>query len=195
MYEEFQTDYLKPDEPSVFYACYGSNLMGECFMDYMNPGKHWHAQKLKEDKFESYRVVLPHDLYFAAIEDHEGAAAFLDVDMSGHTLGRIWRISYPQFRTVALLESRADFRELPWDEILNNESTVLDVPGAYGRIQNLGTVDGTPVLTVTSPHDENYHYVNKLFASPHYSYVQVLMSGALETSALELKDIVPFERS
>lgn len=193
MYDEskFKNDYLRPDEPSVYYACYGSNLMGDCFMDYMSAGRKG-DDRMDEDKFESYRVELPHNLYFASIGEPSGAAAFLDVDSPGLALGRIWRISRAQFTTLALLECRADHQELPWEQILGNPSTVLDLPGCYNRIVNLGTVDGTPVLTVTSPKSEYDHKRAGKIESPRYDYTEILMIGALETSRLSSKDIQPF---
>lgn len=188
----FKVDYRQDDEPSVYYACYGSNLMGDCFMDYMSHGRNW-DDRLDAQFFESYRVLLPHNIFFSGMEEDHGAAAYLDVDAPGASIGRIWRLSYAQFTSVALLESRADYQELDWDYILSHYHTYLKVPGCYGRITRLGSVDGIPVLTVTSPMNYNQHRANGLLETPREYYSTMVLEGALETAELEHKDIEPVQ--
>lgn len=186
----FKVDYLTDDEPSVFYACYGSNLYGACFMEYMNQGRE-RAERLDENRFETYRVTLPHNIYFSKFEVGHGAAAFLDVDAPGAALGRIWRISYAQFTTLALSESRAPYQNLPWEHILSCKHTYLDVPGHYGRITHLGEVKGTPVYTVTSPLDLVEHREQSLLEAPLKSYSDIIVAGAMETMLLPYRHLKP----
>lgn len=191
--KSFRVEPIDSTEPTVFYACYGSNLLGGSFMDYMNQGRSWQETRFVPADFESARVFLPHNMYYSSIDEASGAAAFLDVDHDGFTLGRIYKLSYHMFEVLALSESRVPIvYDLPWDHILNNRETILDaVPGHYGRIVNLGECNGTPVLTVTTPKTLDQRVADGDLDSPMGGYVNTILMGVMDTMRLPYASITP----
>ena len=184
----FRNDLLTDGDPAVYYACYGSNLLGSSFMDYMNVGRGW-GEKFTSDKFESYKVTLPHNIYFADINEGYGAA-FLDVDAPGECVGRIWKISRRQFTSLALLESRfPQYRDLDWNQIISHRDTIIDPESTYGRVTNLGAVDDLPVLTVTAPHSYADGKGKGLLMAPDKEYSTIISWGKAETHGCVPKDI------
>ena len=97
-------------EKYVWYACYGSNILKERFMRYIKGGYcrfngvHYIGCKDKSDPLDERPFTIPHKLYFGKSPPNweYGGVAFLDpkMDESIVTLGKIYKITYNQFKDI-----------------------------------------------------------------------------------------------
>lgn len=186
--DTFNVELPKEGEDSIFYLAYGSNMMGASFMQYMNMARTSRSALYKPEDFESYGTRVPHDIYFADINEG-GGAAFLDVDNVGNdNLARLWRLSYPQFTALALMECRVRrYEELDWAAFLENKHTIINPYYTYGRVTHMGYVDEIPVLTVVSPRTYQEHKQANNLKAPRLSYRNLIESGKNEVVCLEEK--------
>lgn len=131
----------------VWYACYGSNMLADRFKEYIDDC---------EDKTfpsESREYVFPHPIYFGGQStrwDNCGTA-FLDADVPGKALGRIYKITNNQFEQVMHLEGPK-----------------------YRRRVDLEQIDGVPVVTFTNSNEQ-------LQNAPSCAYYDTILRGMLET--------------
>ena len=197
----------------VFYVCYGSNLHENRFREYLsddwtyytNPDDWEKSLTNEEDSpLVSYRVNLTHDVFFAGHSGRWGGGiAYLDVDsFSCKKVYRAYKIPVKKFESLFSQENGYYSGPFKWDHILNKRETRTDA-GWYGRIVNLGTIDGIPALTFTSNHSyadfEDYTYSARNYRgsgirtlnSPGQPYVDVIDRGRAETRKLQFKEIVP----
>ena len=148
-FEKEVTDYEEAMVPEVWYACYGSNMSSARFMRYISNCSDTTSPS------ESRPFTLPFDLYFAGESQTWGqgyGVTFVDDAKAGTCPGRIYRIRRSQFSQVQQQEG-----------------------SKYTKRLSLGTVDGIPVYTFTSPErrtDEK---------APSTNYIQTIMTGLQET--------------
>lgn len=112
-----------PHEPEyVWYACYGSNVNRDRFMNYIN-GCTDTTPPVADRPY-----VFNHSIYFAksATNWDNGGKAFLDDTCPGKAYGRIYKITRAQYEEVKRKEG-----------------------GDYTKMLNLGTVAGLPVYSFT----------------------------------------------
>ena len=109
-------------EEYVWYACYGSNMNRERFMEYINTCSD--KTSPKEDR----PFMFKHDIYFAKASSkwNGGGKAFLDDTSEGKAYGRVYLITRKQF-----------------EEIKRQEGT------DYRRGLALGEIEGYPVYSFT----------------------------------------------
>jgi len=98
----------------VWYACYGSNLCCDRFMDYIN--------KCRDTKapLESRIYEIKHELYFTGeSKKWKGAVAFINPkrDENAHTLGRIYYITDEQYEDVKVQEGCKYLNKIELGEI------------------------------------------------------------------------------
>lgn len=114
----------KNDNPNdyVWYACYGSNISRERFMDYINRCND------KTPPIENRPFTFEHNIYFAKSSSkwQNGAKAFLDDSNRGFAYGRIYKITRGQFEEIKAYEGQD-----------------------YTKRLFLGTIDGIPVYSFT----------------------------------------------
>ena len=111
------------NEPAyVWYACYGSNLNRERFMEYIRNCPD------KTEPVEARPFTLPHPIYFAKSGKRwdNGAVAFLDDSRDGAAYSRIYKITSAQYESVKQQEG-----------------------ASYTKKLSFGTVDGLPVYSFT----------------------------------------------
>lgn len=149
-------------EKYVWYACYGSNILKERFMHYIKGGDcrfngvNYDGCKDKTDPLDERPFTIPYKLYFSRRSPNweYGGVAFLypEKNDSIMTLGKIYKITYDQFKEIQRQEGGS------W----------------YDEILYLGEIDGIPVKTFThsSVTDER---------KPCDKYINVIMLGLKET--------------
>lgn len=167
----------------VFYVCYGSNMSEWRFREYLHDSKR---------PLTSYRVNLARDVYYAGHNSRwGGGVAFLNMDkFSAKKIYRAYDVSLDEFTHLFSRENGYVRGPLPWNMILSQEVTDVDGAYFYGRVINLGTIDGTPALTFTSDDDYETMKYTTWISSPGQKYLDVMHNGRLETKRLPFKEIV-----
>ena len=150
------------DNKYVWYACYGSNILKERFMLYINGGfcrfngRNYNGCSDTSSPVEDRPITLPYKLYFGNSSGSwdGGGVAFLEPEETQgvETLGRIYLITEDQFRSINKIEG----------------------PTWYDKILDLGTVDGVPVKTFT-------HSTTFPRRMPSQGYLEVVKEGIRET--------------
>ena len=170
----------------VWYACYGSNLLRERFLCYLQGGRPAGATRTypgARDRREPARDVpmtLPGDVFFGwSSPTWGGGIAFYHADADGAALARAYLVTDQQFSDVAAQEMR---REPGTDLDL---TTVLDErrhdtgSGRYESLHLVGELEGVPVLTFTTPHPAALQR-----NSPSEAYLTTIALGLRESHGL-----------
>ena len=146
----------------VWYACYGSNILRERFMLYIQGGfckfnnRDYIPCNDTSAPLEDKPISIPHKLHFGNRSGswEGGGVAFLEPERKYNTttLGRMYLITEEQF-----------------NEINEQESSVW-----YDLIINLGTLNGVPIKTFTH---------SRMFTRnlPVQKYLKVIEDGISET--------------
>lgn len=179
-----------PSDTAVWYVSYGSNMSADRFACYLeggrppggsrtNPGAHDPSPPLRDAPVE-----LPGSLYFAGESPQwGGGVAFYDHESPGITAARAYLVSPAQFADIAAQEMyRVPQPGDPLAEVvlggLGGEGSRHHVgPGRYETLVEVGTLDGRPLLTFTSPH--GLHAVEHTAPAP--AYVAMLVAGLVES--------------
>ena len=137
-------------DPVVWYACYGTNVSESRFMKYINDCRD------KTPPTASKPFYFPHPIYFAGKSrtwENKGSA-FLDDGASGRAYGRIYLITAEQYEDVKRMEGRR-----------------------YSKKLSLGSVEGIPVVSFTSPVPRSKQQEN----APSLEEFDTILQGYLET--------------
>lgn len=169
----------------IWYACYGSNMLEERFLHYINGGTPIGSTKFhqgcidKTGPVDNEEFYITGELYFAEISKswEDGGVCFLrlDSDTNHQILGRMYLISKEQFLEVVQQENnmkdvpRIDFQR----SITEGESIFWK--GWYGRLLYLGERCGHPIFTITKLG------VSKLINKPSKAYLQIVAKGIQQT--------------
>ena len=178
----------------VWYACYGSNLLRERFLCYLQGGRPAGATRTypgARDRREPARDVpmtLPGDVFFGwSSPTWGGGIAFYHADADGAALARAYLVTDQQFSDVAAQEMR---REPGTDLDL---TTVLDErrhdtgPGRYESLHLVGELEGHPVLTFTAA-DPQVLQRN----SPTQPYLEMIARGLSDAHGLGVEAIATY---
>lgn len=148
---------------AVWYACYGSNLLSDRFLCYLDGQKRsfygvtLRSQGCKNKSLwtDSATELFPGRLYYAKYSrTWGGGVAFFDPEACGTVRMRLYRITWEQFCSLQAQECGSS----DW----------------YSRSVLLGVgKDGAPVYTVTSPE----RYPSR---APSEAYRNVIRDGLLE---------------
>lgn len=133
-------------EDLVWYASYGSNLLRDRIMCYINGGvckyngrDYLDGCKDKREPICDKPVMLPYKMYFGNPSSSwgPGGVSFLNRDEPGETYGRMYLIRKSQFETIWKLESKGsdwyNFR------IHLNENEPDEIP--IYTVTNIGKLD------------------------------------------------------
>jgi len=147
----------------VWYVSYGSNMSLPRFACYLRggtpPGGTRRNPGARDPRLPERTVAvdLPGTVYFAGHSPQwGGGVAFYDHTRPGFTAARAYLVTAEQFADVAAQEMyrepRADdpLVELVLAPIRDGRHEVG--PGRYETLVDVGRVDGSPLLTFTSPH-------------------------------------------
>lgn len=145
----------------VWYASYGSNMLEERFMCYIKGGyfapndRHYDGCKDKTPPLDSMPVIIPYEMYYGQSSPswQDSGVSFIDTDVPGHSLGRMYLITEEQFKDI----HKAEGPSACW----------------YDLVVNFGEFDGHPLMTFTNStrREEN---------EPSKEYLKVIQMGVSE---------------
>ena len=147
----------------VWYVSYGSNMSSNRLACYLEGGcppggsrSHPGARDATLPR-RSIPVDLPGTLYFAGdSRQWGGGVAFYDHDTPGWTAARGYLVTAAQFADIAAQEMHRvpeegdPLQEVVLEPLDGGRHTAG--PGRYETLVDVGSYDGLPLLTFTSPH-------------------------------------------
>lgn len=184
----------------VWYASYGSNLSKDRFMTYITggtpEGTYVNHEGARDKELLDEDCIIPiryqGRMHFAGASGRweHGGVAFMDVDNSGHALGRAYLVTMEQFDDIVAQENGKKPGELTVEtaEALKEGKSKV-TPGLYGTLEHIGDYQSTPVLTFTgnfAAHEALAASVDKKYSStktntPSDNYIRMIGSGLGET--------------
>lgn len=186
---------MKNDKSTVWYACYGSNLLQERFSCYISGGRPANAKRTypgctdKTLPKDSKAITINGELYFAKSSKtwSGGGAGFINssFDDTIKTLGRMYAISRQQFIDLVQQEIKweGDFH-IDLDQVILNRSLEMKNNSWYGKIIYLGKEEGHPIFTFT-----NEDYLQEEINAPHQYYLKIIIEGLKETYQMTNEEI------
>ena len=183
------------EEPKVWYACYGSNLLEERFSCYIGGGRPANAKRVypgctnKTLPKKSKGITINGELYFAKSSEtwSGGGAGFIqsDFDKSIETLGRMYLITQQQFVDLVQQEIKleGDF-DIDLQHVIENRSLDMKNNSWYGKIIYLGEDEDHPIFTFT-----NEDYLEDEINPPHEFYLKIIIDGLKETYQMSDNEI------
>jgi len=184
----------------VWYACYGSNLLEQRFLCYIEGGRAPGSRFTNPGARDATLPVdvrpfrIGHALYFGdeIAGWQNGGVAFLEADPDPlrWSYGRIYKITVEQFNDVVLQENGlTPGNSEVWIPLPDPGQSQVIFDSIYGRIVGLDELAGSPVLTFTRPHDIPPEQRRR----PSPQYLKTILSGLLETCpGLRHHDLVPY---
>ena len=163
--------------PLVWYVSYGSNMCADRFSCYIAGGRPPGGSRTNPGARDrtlprrSIPVDLPGTVYFAGESPQwGGGVAFYDHARPGWTAARAYLVTAGQLADIAAQEMyRVPQDGDPLEEVVLGP---LDGgrhehgPGRYETLLEVGSADGHPLLTFTSPH--GIEHVEHSEPSPYY---------------------------
>lgn len=169
----------------VWYAAYGSNMHGARLACYLGGGRPEGAGRVyagcrdRSAPVRSAGVELHGAVYFATRSPvWGGGRAYLDPRAveRGPALARAHLITAEQFADIAAQEMYGEpGADLDLTEVLERGRSTLG-PGRYQTLVRTGTLDGTPVLTLTAP----WSMADVTWTAPSAGYLDHLAAGLRE---------------
>ena len=168
-YAQDVSDYKKIDswKDYVWYVSYGSNMLYERFICYIEGGQFEGSDSYREPcddptpPIEKRAIDIPYDMYFGNTSKSWdfGGVSFLDTSKKGYALGVAYLITKEQFEHVAAQENRGRFPDgsSSW----------------YENIITFGKMDGYELVTVTNDELREYN-------EPSEGYLNTLKRGIKE---------------
>lgn len=153
---------IAKEEEYVWYAAYGSNLLYERFMTYIEGGKSRFNNRCYRGCTDitppkaNRPLTIPYKMYFGKKSPSwsNAGVSFLDTTTKAKTLGRMYLITKEQFSEIAVQEGRAD----DW----------------YNQELEMGEHEGIKIVTITNRHKRPEN-------PPSEGYLNVLKMGLKET--------------
>ncbi len=187
---EIEADQARLDQP-VWYAAYGSNLSRQRFLRYIQGGPipgstAGHQQDSARDQSlptDDQPFAIDRTLFFAGSSNRwgDGGVAFLDADTkpSSPAKGRAWRITLGQLEDLFRQENgQPAVAPIALDQLQATGSLHL-LDRWYGRVELLGEINRTPVITIASPDPS-------LAPQPaHVSYLSVIAEGLADSWSMD----------
>jgi len=178
----------------VWYASYGSNLSRDRFQCYLGGGRPEGASRTypgtrdQSPPQDDRALTLPGELVFGwDSPTWGGGIAFYDADAAGTTLARAYLVTEQQFADVAAQEMRrAPGADLDLTHVLEHARHEVG-PGRYEALHLVGELEGSPVLTFTTP-DPTAVQPN----SPAPAYLRTLASGLREAHDLSDDELTDY---
>jgi hypothetical protein len=190
----------RPDA-SVWYACYGANLLRERFMAYLRGGRVPGTEVQEVGSLDAtppardQGILILHPLMFAGASVRWGGGGVAVVgeqmDASAKTLGRMYLVTRQQFSDVLCQENGLGGRDsdlgLDLDEVIHRGRASYG-GGFYNTVLHLGEEGGYPIFTFTAAWTPGVAPIRP----PSPRYVGVLAQGLRETYALSTEGIVEY---
>ena len=171
----------------VWYVSYGSHMLSESLLAALQggpiPGGHGTEPGCRDQAppQDERAVIIPHPLYFASRSPkwQGSAVAFIDSEAAGVTYGRAWLLSTEQCADMIRMvngteaDSPVPFVNVPSD-LASGAYTGLK--GPFGRLLQLGALEGKPLLTITSAKP----FSVQACRIPQTHYLQICIAGLRE---------------
>ncbi|MDV2685990.1 hypothetical protein RYX56_16605 [Alkalihalophilus lindianensis] len=178
----------------VWYASYGSNMNPQRFYCYIQGGRPEGSTKTergcrdKELPTSIKTLKLPYEAYFAHYSDRWGGApVFIDPDRGEKQSNFVcYLITMEQYLDVMAQENGLLEVESEMSRLVNDQTATLN--GLYGKMMNVGTVEGFPVFTFTNPKRP----VVETEFPPSIPYLQTIMKGLKGQCDLNAKEIAEY---
>lgn len=185
----------------IWYACYGSNIMEERFMCYIQGGtpagavKNFQGCSDKTKPKDSKPFIINREMYFAKEAEtwNGGGICFLKAnrDETIETLGRTYLINSSQFKDLVRQELKFDGEiEIDFEELKNKGHYDCMTSGRYGHLIYLGDIEGKPVVTFTSE-----DYLEDEINQPSEAYISTIIKGIKEVHDLSNPEIFEYFRT
>ena len=160
----------KKQENLVWYACYGSNIMYERFLCYIQGGTFYANNKPhdgcpdKAPPHSSKPIIIPYEMYFGNKSKwwNNSGVAFLDTSRKGITLGRMYLITEEQYKNIWKDEGKSD----NW----------------YNKEISLGEFEGCPIKTFTNSERRDENILNRLYDTFDGDYISKNDDGSYDLS-------------
>lgn len=177
----------------VWYACYGSNLLGERFNCYIAGGKPEGSLRTyigctdKTIPEQSKPLEIKAELYFAKKSKiwSGGGVAFIQPNEQKLTLGKLYLITKAQFYELVKQEMRFEgIFEPDLNLAIKNGYLITQPETWYGKILFLGFEEEIPIFTFT-----NVDFLEFEINTPNEHYLKKIIVGLKETHKLEEEEI------
>lgn len=169
----------------IWYASYGSNLLYNRFMRYIEGGRLEGSSETEQGArdtsppLKSMAYSIRHELYFAKERSKwgEGGVAFIrnmqNSEISTHS--KAYLVTTEQFEDVVCQENQV--RSIKVDYELLLKQGYLDLlDNWYGRLLLVGFKESLPIVTFTAPLDWSAVEENR----PSQAYESVILKGLQE---------------
>lgn len=185
----------------VWYASYGSNLMRDRFLTYIQgglaPGAAVPQVGCSDQSLPraERRILLLHELYFAHVSgqwENKGVAFIKrDAGESSKTLGRMYLVGREQFGEVFLQENGHRTLDGSFDldlKAAQEAGSLLVSDSLYGTLLHLGEEGGFPIFTFTASWDEALAPIN----APGPRYLTTILKGLQESYPLSPEALIEY---
>lgn len=188
---------LDLDQP-VWYAAYGSNVLEERFLRYIQGGPIPNSTT-GQSQDAARDTTLPsgdepfaidRQLFFAGSSSRwgDGGVAFLDADKQPDSTvhGRAWRITLGQLEDLFRQENGlSDLVEIDLDALCQVGRLEV-VERWYGRLEVVGEIGDLSVVTLATPKPMTR------YRSADISYLSVIAQGLIDCWQMELPEIATY---
>ena len=184
-------------QDKVWYACYGSNMLEERFLCYIEGGQPRGATtnyKGCSDKTlptESEEFYICSELYFAKQSTNwkNGGIAFIRThfEPQASTMARMYLINKGQLVDIARQETKTEAKlVLDFDTTVKEGSSIFKRPSWYGNLVYLGDQNNHPIFTLTN--ENNILPLTK----PSENYLRIIIKGIREAHNFDDKTIFEY---
>jgi hypothetical protein len=184
-------------QDKVWYACYGSNILEERFLCYIQGGRPNGAVTIYDgcrDKTlpaDNEDFYLCCELYFARRSrnwDNGGVAFVKTIFEPGvSTIGRIFLITKGQLIDIARQETKTETEIIvDFDRAIKDGNYIFKEPSWYGNLLYLGQQNGYPIFTLTNKESKQD------FTRPSRNYIKTIYQGIKEAHNLDIKTIFEY---
>lgn len=154
---------MQPYNELIYYVAYGSNLLEERFMNYIKGGicsfnnKIYNACANTHKPLKSTKFKIPYNMYFSKESSswNNSSVSFIDDTKPGFAYGKAYLITKEQFNHIHEQEGK----------------------GWYGKIIDLGEIDGFKAYTFTSKEKLMHKGIDTI----SNNYLDVIKKGLKET--------------
>lgn len=187
---------MAEEQDKVWYACYGSNILEERFLCYIQGGQpkgaktEYYGCRDKSMPLAKEEIYINAELYFARYSRNwnDGGVAFVKTKFEPQvqTLGRMYLITKKQLKDVARQENSKEERpNINYEMATDRGSLILYEKSWYGNLVYLGKQSGFPIFTLTNENNEQDE------TKPSVEYLTTIAKGIKEThnsTAMEVVD-------
>ena len=181
----------------VWYASYGSNLLRERFLCYIQGGQPEGTNKIysgctdKALPIDDEEFYINSELYFAKESDswNKGGVGFIRTtfDPGTQTLARMYLITQAQLTDVIRQETNnPNALSIDFNTVILGGSLIFKKYSWYGNMIYLGNQNEHPIFTFTNEND--IQPINR----PDVNYLKLIIKGMDETFHYNIPGIVDY---